>query len=116
MTVQGPVKEQQPDGMSHRGGWLRNVAQPKIDRSLSSGLGHILLDLLSSLSVEGHRRQLGPQTCFTLLVVLQPSHIHTHTILRGITLLRRCGLLCPGFAPFFLYRNPGALRKWTDAC
>ena len=21
VTVQGPVKEQQPDGMSHRGGW-----------------------------------------------------------------------------------------------
>ena len=35
VTVQGPVKEQQPDGMSHRGGWLRAIPPPPISRILT---------------------------------------------------------------------------------
>ena len=37
VTVQGPVKEQQPDGMSHRGGGVREKGS--IDRSVIMNSG-----------------------------------------------------------------------------
>ena len=34
VTVQGPVKEEQPDGMSHRGMRVKKVCVPKMGLSL----------------------------------------------------------------------------------
>ena len=48
MTVQGPVKEQQPDGMSHRG---LDPPPPRSSKSLGGG---------GSFFVTGPKKNKGP--------------------------------------------------------
>ena len=60
VTVQGPVKEQQPDGMSHRGwGWGRGLGGFKTWFSLAPTLGPMLR------CAEGVHQPAGPRPAHT---------------------------------------------------
>ena len=79
VTVQGPVKEQQPDGMSHRG---------VLDPPPPPGDAELLSKTLGSISMPWERQQTG-------------NALHTHATEHGFE--PRSRLACRGAVAFLLF-------------
>ena len=82
MTVQGPVKKQQPDGMPHRGDkllsrmWEAVMGEGNPLPSSTCPEGDTFIDVVRCVSTRDNQVSISPQT----LLTCSCRHGHTHAV------------------------------------
>ena len=95
VTVQGPVKEQQPDGMSHRGGGDMDARRRRGGGGLEKwgSVSGPLFCVRTDVGAKGTGTQkVGPKKFFPPIIPPPPPHLSSQTDQRdvGIILSHRC--------------------------